>query len=192
MNRFVTIFAAAVLVLSLTAADASAQQWQILASFPGRPAGVFLAGGNDGNNQIRQALLDFDGDGVSDPSFIAVDPSDPSGSTLYIQSGSDQTKTYRVSIDLGPYNYRLIGFFNFDGTVNSDNPKEILIAQKAGRHFVNPMVFYNIDGDTGRHEVGIPDGSTVLIGGWDLNNDGYYELVVGNPGKNEVQIWGFK
>jgi hypothetical protein len=190
MNRFVPIFAAAALFLSL-ATEAGAGEWVMLASFPGRPASVFLAGGNDGNNQIRQALLDFDGDGVSDPSFIAVDPSDPSGSTLYIQSGSDPTKTYRVSIDLGPYNYRLIGFFNFDGTVNSDNPKEILIAQKAGRHFVNPMVFYN-EGDTGTHEVGVPDGSTVLMGGWDLNNDGNYELVVGNPGKNEVQIWGFK
>lgn len=188
MNRSIAIFATTVLLLSLAAADASAQTWQKLASYPGRPATNLLVGTEGG---IWRPLMDFDGDGVADPSFIAVDPNDPSGNTLHIQSGADSNQRWEVPLPSGIIAV-LIGFLDFDGS----NPKEILMAQKAGNRYVNPIVLYNIDATNGTYEVGVPDGSTILIGGWDINNDGDYELAVAAANQNlpagEIQVWGFR
>ncbi|KAA0225497.1 hypothetical protein EDS67_21650 [candidate division KSB1 bacterium] len=188
MNRFVAIFATTVLLLSLAAAETSAQTWQKLASFPGRPAANLLVGTDGG---VWRSRMDFDGDGMADPSFIAVNPNDPSGNTLHIQSGADANQRWEVPLPSGIIAI-LIGFFDFDGS----NPKEILMAQKLGNRYVNPMVLYNSDVTNGTYEVGVPDGSTILIGGWDLNNDGVYELVVAAANPNlpagEIQVWGFR
>ncbi len=187
MNRFVTVFAAAALLLSLAAADARAQTWQMLASFPGRPASAFVFAAGSVRFSVKDRL-DFDGDGVAEIAMIAVvDPTNPNVVYLKIHSGADPNQQWQIPLPNGIIAI-LIGFLDFDG----NNAKDILLAHKVGRQFVNPMVLYNIDVNSGTYEVGIPDGSTVLIGGWDLDNDGYYELVVGSPDKKEVQIWGFK
>jgi hypothetical protein len=193
MNKLLKLFAAAALFLSLAAADASAQQWQMLASFPGRPASSIIAT-TDLFDWLN--IMDFNGDGVADKPMIAVDPSDPSGNMLYIQSGADPTKTYKVSIDLGPYNYRLIGFFNFDGTVNSDNPKEILIAQKLDQRYTNPVVIHSViqDGVITESEYFTFGTNVVLASVTDLIIDPFngFVVVIFDVAMREVQMWGIR
>lgn len=70
--------------------------------------------------------------------------------------------------------------------------KEILLAQKVGRRYVNPVVLYNIDATQGTYDVRVPDQGSVLIGGWDVDNDGTSELIIADPIKKEVQVWGLR
>ena len=65
-----------------------------------------------------------------------------------------------------------MGFFNFDGTVDENNPKEILFAQQENGQYINPIVLYNIDASYSNCSIFVPDQGTILIGGWDTDNDG--------------------
>ena len=182
----------AALVLSLTVTDGRAQQWQVLATFAGRPTmGSFAArfGGGD------VSRLDFDGDGVAEMSFTL----DGNGTDVYAEeielviiSGADPNQKWTIPLPSGIIAI-LIGFMDFDGKAGSNGAvKEILLAEKVGRLYVNPIVLYNIDATQGTYDVRVPDQGSVLIGGWDVDNDGTSELIIADPIKKEVQVWGLR
>ena len=82
MNRLIMTFMFGALVLSLTAADVKAQQWQLLAAFEGQPTSGYMA-------SIGTGKLDFTGD--DDVPDLAYFEADAQGNVfLVIQNGSDQ------------------------------------------------------------------------------------------------------
>ena len=176
MNRC-TVLVAAVVLLSAGVADA--QQWQIVETFPGRPAGTSFFSPN--NVELIVKVRDFTGDGVPDQSFI---PSD--FPVLIIQDGADSTNSF--SIDHGPLAARLaglsvIGYYELAG---SNNFKEIVLAGKKGRSYVDPIVI-DINGAV------VWDGNNkLLLTIADMDGDACDEIVVGNPAVPQVEIWGEK
>ena len=175
----------AVVVLSLAATDVRAKEWQILATFSGRPAGSsFFTADN-----WEIFALDFDADGVQD---MAMNKKEMAGPSLVVVSGANPNQRWQIPLSNGIIGI-LIAFMDFDGKAGSNGAvKEILLAQKVGQRFVNPVVLYNVDATAGIYEVRIWDQGTILIGGWDTDDDGIFELVIGDQNKNEVQVWGFR
>lgn len=179
MKRLSILFA---LTAILAAGNAHAQEWQMLSSFPGRPASTLRVTDTQGA-QGR----DFDGDGVADRPFISG-----TGSDMTIISGADPGQRWQIPLPNGIIAI-LIAFIDFDGKAGSNGAvKEILLAQKVGRRYVNPVVLYNIDATQGTYDVRVPDQGSVLIGGWDVDNDGTSELIIADPIKKEVQVWGLR
>ncbi len=175
----------AVVVLSLAAADVTAKEWQILATFSGGPAGSSFF--SPDNWEIL--VLDFDGDGVQE---MAMTKKEMAAKLLVIISGANPQQQWQIPLPNG-INAILIGFMDFDGKAGSNGAvKEILLAQKVGRQLINPVVLYNVDATAGIYEVRIWDQGTILIGGWDVDGDGVSELVIGDQNKNEVQVWGLR
>ncbi len=176
------------LVAIMVAYKVQAKEWQVITSFPGRPATGSYSGTGAGT---WYGLMDFDGDGVQEMSLtLDGKGNDISPEELVIVNGADQTQQWVVTLPDGTI---LIGFMNFDGTVGSNGAvKEVLFAEKVGGRYINPVVLYNVDATAGIYEVRIWDSGTILIGGWDLNDDGIFELVIDDPNKNEVQVWGLQ
>ncbi len=178
-----------VLTAMLTAGAAHAQEWQLLASFPGRPANESIASVTLNFTKVEMRFRDFDGDGIADQAFISKD-----GTKIRIIDGASLTlgllipAVNKFYIDDG-----IIGFVDFDGNAGSNGAvKEILLAEKSGRRFINPVVLYNIDPATGASVEQFFDPGTFLLGLVDRDRDGRAELIIGDPKKKEVQIWGLK
>ncbi len=190
------------LVVIMLVYKVQAQQWQVITSFPGRPAMGSYSGTGAGT---WYGLMDFDGDGVQEMSFTL----DGKGTgvnveQLTIVSGADPSQVWEIplpdSIIASGNKFKFVGFFNFDGTttettditVNAMNKKEMAAKLAAVGRPDDLIIFYNIDTIAGTYEVKIWDGGTILIGGWDVDNNETSELIIYDPNKNEVQVWGLR
>ena len=181
-----------VLTAMLTAGAAHAQEWQLLASFPGRPANASVASISLNFEEIRvrwARFRDFDGDGIADQAFISKD-----GTEIRMIDGATSTLGLLIpAVNRFYTDDWIIGFVDFDGNAGSNGAvKEILLAEKSGRRFINPVVLYNIDPATGASVARFFDPGTFLLGLVDRDRDGRAELIIGDPNKKEVQIWGLK
>ena len=178
MNKLFKLFAAVALLLSFAAADASAQEWTMWATFPGRPANGFILPGPH--------AMDFDGDGVKD--FAIVRGYDSSSPLLFVKSGADPNQTWQIplpnNILIGMLLPAVMGFFDIFPDIE---PKGILIAQKLGNRYVNPVVVNAGAGD----DMAFGANMVFLTAG-DINGDGREDIVIADPDKNEVQVWGIK
>ena len=174
-SRFLTIYA--VLALFLSSTNLFAQILFLEAAFPGQPTSGYIA-------PIGTGKLDFTGDSVPDLVFI---PSD--FPVLIIQDGYHPTNSF--SIDHGPMlaGLGVMGFHEFDG---SNSFKEIVLAEKKGKSYINPVVL-DINGAV------LWDGSgKVLLTISNMERDVCDEdaegpcpdaIVVGNPAVPQVEIW---
>jgi len=186
MNKLLKLFAAVALLLSLAAADASAQEWTMWATFPGRPASVFADIYIDDIIVGARDAMDFDGDGVED--FAIVRGYDSSSPLLFVKSGADPNQTWQIPL---PNNILIhmqwpavMGFFDIFPDIE---PKGILIAQKMGNRYVNPVVV-----NVGAGNDMAFGANMVFLTTGDINGDGREDIVIADPDKNEVQVWGIK
>jgi len=186
MNKLLKLFAAVALLLSLAAADASAQEWTMWATFPGRPASVFADIYIDDIIVGARDPMDFDGDGVKD--FAIVRGYDKSSPVLFVKSGADRNQTWQIplpnNILIGMLWPAVMGFFDILPDIE---PKGILIAQKMGNRYVNPVVV-----NVGAGNDMAFGANVVFVAAGDVNGDGRDDIIVFNPGAMEVQIWGIK
>ncbi len=188
MKQFAMLIA---LASSLTGAgNTHGQEWQVLASFYGRSAMGIFAGGFE---STTSTLMDFDGDGLFDTTIWS-----PTSGLLimlntFTSTGPEIVRPCPALFATTPRSGdKLMGFFNFDGIVDENNPKEILFAQQENGQYINPIVFYNIDASYSNCSIFVPDQGTILIGGWDTDGNGVFELVIGDENKNDVQVWGVR
>ncbi len=180
MNRLIMTFMFGALVLSLTAAEVSAQQWQLLATFEGQPASGYVP-------PLGTGKLDFDGDGVPDLPYFETDSQ--GNVFLIIQDGADPTNLYSLpEIDdedmITFAKATVIGYFELDG---SNTLKEIVLAEKKGQRFIHPVVL-DVNGTV------LWDGSgTILLTVANMEADvdaEEEEVVVYNPAMTRVEVWG--
>ncbi len=178
MKKSLSIIFCAALIVSFNFTNLLAQI-ELEKTIPGRAARTFQI---DQSISAPDYFMDYNGDGVPDPSFIAVDPSDPSGNTLYIQSGADPNQRWEVRIaeNYDPGLAILIGFVDFDG----DNLKEIILAEKKGQSYLNPIVV-DVDGKV----LWVGSGKRLLSIA-DVDGDDCSEIVASNPSVPQVEIWG--
>jgi hypothetical protein len=152
-----------------------AAQIVLEASFPGDPPSLVPSTSNH--------RYDFNDDGLPDLPFIDL----TDGIVITIQDGADRAQQLYIlpevedDVVLGVSQARVIGYFELDGT---NDQKEILLAEKQGRRFVNPIIV-DADGTL------LWDGSgTVLLLVADMDGDVCCEVVVYNPQVPQVEVWG--
>ncbi|MCZ6817898.1 MAG: hypothetical protein O7G31_00215 [Calditrichaeota bacterium] len=188
MKKTVIFLPLILLFMSAAAVENSTEatlEWTLLSAFPGRPAyDSFFS-----PNNTELLVLDLDGDDVPDFSFFTG--GDNGVGELRIVSGANPGLSW--ALPCAPFSgasNTVIGFYNFDGIINASKPKEILLAEKLGNQYVNPVVLYNLDLNNGTCSVHVPDGDTVLLGSY---FDGIVDdLVFYDRLKNELQVWGLR
>ena len=122
--------------------------------------GIF-AGGFE---STTSTLMDFDGDGLFDTTIWS-----PANGLLIIlntftSTGPEIVRPCPALFATTPRSGdKLMGFFNFDGIVDENNPKEILFAQQENGQYINPIVFSNIDASYSNCSIFVPDQGT---GSW--------------------------
>ncbi len=139
--------------------------------------------------QNPSAGMDFNGDGVPDISFIVTDKALPK--LIVIVDGTDPEHRWTVLPEIGDEvaldfsRASVIGFYELDG---SNDTKEIVLAEKQLRRYLNPVV---IDAD-GNLLSELKDGTsnTVLLTIQNMEADVTEEVVVFNPQIPQVEIWG--
>ncbi|NBC18244.1 MAG: hypothetical protein GVY18_13115 [Bacteroidetes bacterium] len=153
-----------------------AAQIVLEASFPGDPPSLVPSTSNH--------RYDFNDDGLPDLPFIDL----TDGFAITIQDGADPGQQSYIlpevedDVVLGLSQARVIGYFELDQT---NGQKEILLAEKQGRRFVNPIIV-DADGNV------LWDGTsnTVLLTIADVDGDASCEVVVYNPQVPQVEVWG--
>jgi hypothetical protein len=184
------------------------------ASIPGRPASGMTLSPNGSWQLDRKDAFDLDGDGVADRPYLQFEDDSPHHLVaLVVSDGANPENRWTVSLmeheglfyfsqpasttqraslavpaDVtadhreGP---TLVRFVELD---RSNDLKEIVMADKRGRHLYNPLI---VDAD-GKLVSHITDGTsnTILLGIFDVDGDGSSEIIVYNPTLVQVEIWG--
>jgi hypothetical protein len=143
--------------------------------------------------------LDFNGDGIPERSFVARDPAQ--GDVLRIVDGSDASRSWTVRLEGDPDRpiiigrHMLVGFFDFDGIVSNENPKELVFAKRIPSpgfmSYTLEDVLISSYSSTQTYSPWQPLGIiAILIGIVDLNRDGTDEVILANPAANQTEIWG--
>jgi len=159
----------ATLIFSFGATNLFAQI-ELEATFPGKATSGYTA-------PPIGTRMDFTGDGVPDMVFIPDD-----FPVLIIQDGADPNQRWQVPLPSGIIAI-LIGFFE----INHDPGfKEIVLAEKKGQRFINPIVI-DVNGAV------LWDGSgKELLTIADMDGDTCDEIVASDPTVPQVEIWGEK
>ena len=143
--------------------------------------------------------LDFNGDGIPERSFLARDPAH--GDVLRIVDGSDASRSWTVRLEGDPDRpiiigrHQLVGFFDFDGIVSNENPKELVFARREqGQGY---LIITMTDVIISSYSSSQPTSPwqplgiiAILIGIIDRNGDGKDELLLANPAAQQTEIWG--
>ncbi len=144
--------------------------------------------------------LDFNGDDIPDRVSVYSDPA--AGDFMRVTDGADSARTWLMQLDGDPDSpiilgrHSLIGFFNFDGIVTNENPKEIVFGTIDRRqnnylgYQLKDLIIsgYNVTTPTVKPQpLGI---IAILIGILDIDRDGEDEVMLVNPGAGVTQIWG--
>ena len=143
--------------------------------------------------------LDFNGDGIPERSFVARDPAH--GDVLRIVAGRDASRSWTVRLEGDPDRpiiigrYQLVGFFDFDGIVSNENPKELVFAKREqGQGY---LIITMTDVIISSYDSSQPTSPwqplgiiAILIGIVDLNRDGTDEVILANPAAQQTEIWG--
>ncbi|MCZ7554816.1 MAG: hypothetical protein M5R41_00255 [Bacteroidia bacterium] len=148
----------------------------------------------------EQDRLDFNGDGYPDRVFISSDPA--TGDVMRIVDGMVPTREWIMRLDGDPDypiivgRHSLVGFYNLDGVVSNENPKELVFAYRVFRpqayltyRLEDVMVTgYNATNPTVRPQpLGI---IAILIGIVDSDRDGKDEVLTFDPDRKVTEIWG--
>lgn len=135
--------------------------------------------------------LDFNDDGIQDMAVSEADASTPKLQCAIVDGADPENRwTFflpepgdEIVVDVS--RARVMGFYELDHT---NDHKEIVIAEKWGRRYLNPIV---VDAD-GRLLWSIKDGTsnTMFLTIDDMDGDGREEVVVFNPQVPQVEVWG--
>ena len=176
-----TFFLCATLLLACGSTDLFAQI-ALKQTIPGAPTQNFTV-------QIDgKGFQDITGDGKPDIAFFKTDPQGQV--SLAIVDAADYTVWRLIQLDgevdivipnTNGLKAMVIGFFELDG---SNGTKEIVLAQKQGRRFVNPIVI-DVEGKV------LWDGSSkTLIGIDHMDGDVCEEIVASDPSVPHIEVWG--
>lgn len=174
MKKYLLLSLAAYLLL-LSVGEALAQI-ELEGAFPGKAANGYTA-------PPIGTRMDFTGDGVPDMVFIP-----PDFPVLIIHDGAEPTIQWFIpevddTVIITFAKATVIGYFELDG---SNSFKEIILAEKKGQRFINPIVI-DINGTV------LWDGSgKELLTIANMDGDTCDEIVAGNPAVPQVEIWGEK
>lgn len=156
-------------------------QLELEQTIPGVPTRDFIFEIHGFNFPDR---LDFNGDGVAE---ISLFKTDPQGNVLLaIQDGADPSNRWWLpepddEVVLDFKKATVIGYSELDGDKDF---KEIILAQKKGQRFVNPIVM-DITGAV------IMDGtSNTLLGIMQMDGDICEEIVLSNPDVPQIEVYG--
>lgn len=143
--------------------------------------------------------LDFNGDLVPERVFTVQDPA--AGDYLRIVDGADPSQDWIVRLDGDPDRpiiigvHTLVGFYNIDGIVTKQNPKEMVFAKRVpaqNRYYSYTLEDvlisgYSAVGPSPRQPLGI---IAILIGLFETDRDGKTEIMLVNPDTQQTEIWG--
>jgi hypothetical protein len=144
--------------------------------------------------------LDFNGDTYPDRVFIVSDPA--AGTSMRIVDGMVPTRQWTVRLDGDPDHpiivgrHSLVGFYNLDGTVTNDNPKELVFATRVYRpqgyaDYSLQDVIITGYGLSSPAQWPQPLGIiAILIGIGDIDRDGKDEVMTFDPDRKVTEIWG--
>jgi hypothetical protein len=191
-----SIFFPLVLVIILGAAGLRAQGLTIektLDGVPQHPRGIVAT------SLDSEERLDFNGDAVPDRVFTVQNPA--GGAHLRIVDGSDPSRDWIVRLEGDPDRpiiigrYMLVGFYNIDGVVSNQNPKELVFALRETAQNVYSayelkdvlISSYSAVGNAPYQPLGI---IAILIGLFETDRDGKTEVMLVNPDQQQTEIWG--
>jgi hypothetical protein len=157
-------------------------QIQLITTIPGVPA----MKSSNGDTHV----LEFNNDDIPDISLLVVDPTDPNIIYVSIYNGANPNQKWEIPLPSGIIAI-LIGFYDIDGTVSESNHKEILVAEKKGKNYVNPVIIHSAD-NYETVEYKSFGTNTVFVATGDVNGDGLPEILIFDPDAKEVQIWGYR
>ncbi|MDX9759686.1 MAG: hypothetical protein RBU27_11040 [Bacteroidota bacterium] len=143
--------------------------------------------------------LDFNGDLVPERVFTVQDPA--AGDYLRIVDGTDPSRDWIVRLEGDPDRpmiigvHTLVGFYNIDGIVTKQNPKEMVFAKRVpaqNRYYSYRLEdvlisSYSAVGPSPRQPLGI---IAILIGLFETDRDGKTEVMLVNPDTRQTEIWG--
>jgi len=144
--------------------------------------------------------LDFNGDGIPERTVTASDP--VKGDILKIIDGNNPERSWTMRLDGDPDHpiilgqHSLVGFFNFDGLVSNDNPKEIVFAnvERGQSAYLDTMlrdvIISSYSFGAGTFETQPLGIIAILIGIVDRDRDGKDEIMLFNPDSRSTEIWG--
>lgn len=151
------------------------------------------------NSLDSEERLDFNGDGTPERVLIVQDPA--AGDYLRIVDGRDPSRDWIVRLDGDPDRpviigvHTLVGFYNMDGIVSNQDPKEMVFAKRVGTqspyssYILEDVLIssYNAVGPSPHMPLGI---IAILIGLFETDRDGKTEVMVANPATQQTEIWG--
>lgn len=136
------------------------------------------------SNDNSSSKYDFNNDGIDDMLGF-YDASSPY--IALIINGANPAETWQIELpsDFDPNNHKFIGFYEYMKIpdIPGESQKQVVFGKRSGKSFQD-LIVTKVDGSSQSF------GALVLIDIEDLDQDGLYELLLGDKTNRILQIWG--